>query len=61
MNGMLYVRGNPKNYDDWEAEGAEGWGYKDVFPYFIKLEDNRDPEYVANGMYVLVHNDFFCN
>ncbi|GBN85132.1 Glucose dehydrogenase [FAD, quinone] [Araneus ventricosus] len=46
---MLYVRGNRKNYDDWAAQGAEGWSFNDVWPYFLKLEDNRDPEYLANG------------
>lgn len=46
---MLYVRGNRQNYDRWAAEGAEGWSYDDVFPYFIKLEDNKDKEYLANG------------
>lgn len=45
----IYVRGNRKNYDDWASMGAEGWSYKDVFPYFLKLEDNRDKEYLANG------------
>ncbi|XP_054709909.1 uncharacterized protein LOC129219656 [Uloborus diversus] len=49
LNDVLYVRGNPKDYDEWAAAGAEGWSYDDVFPYFIKLEDNRDPEFVANG------------
>lgn len=49
INGMMYVRGNHKNYDDWAAAGAEGWGYKDVLPYFKKLEDNKNSEYLANG------------
>jgi choline dehydrogenase-like flavoprotein len=40
MNAMLYVRGRPFDYDSWEAQGAPGWGYKDVLPYFIKAEDN---------------------
>jgi choline dehydrogenase-like flavoprotein len=40
MNAMLYVRGRPLDYDGWEAQGAPGWGYKDVLPYFIKSEDN---------------------
>jgi choline dehydrogenase len=40
MNAMLYVRGRPLDYDGWEAQGASGWGYKDVLPYFIKSEDN---------------------
>jgi choline dehydrogenase-like flavoprotein len=40
MNAMLYVRGRPLDYDSWEAQGATGWGFKDVLPYFIKSEDN---------------------
>ena len=50
INANLYVRGSRKIYDQWAAEGADGWSYEDVFPYFKKLEDNRDPEYVANGI-----------
>lgn len=42
LNGMLYVRGNMQNYDDWEEEGARGWSYNEVLPYFLKLEDNRN-------------------
>ena len=40
MNAMLYVRGRPLDYDGWEAQGAPGWGYSDVLPYFIRSEDN---------------------
>jgi choline dehydrogenase len=40
MNAMLYVRGRPLDYDGWEAQGAPGWGYADVLPYFIHSEDN---------------------
>jgi len=40
MNAMLYVRGRPLDYDTWEAQGAPGWGYCDVLPYFLKSEDN---------------------
>jgi choline dehydrogenase len=40
MNAMLYVRGRPLDYDAWEAQGAPGWGYQDVLPYFIRSEDN---------------------
>ncbi len=39
VNGMLFVRGNRKNYDDWAAEGNKGWAYDDVLPAFRKLED----------------------
>src|SRR5271154_3845274 len=51
MNAMLYVRGRPLDYDGWEAQGAPGWGYADVLPYFIKAEDNaRGPsEYHGAG------------
>jgi choline dehydrogenase len=40
MNAMLYVRGRPLDYDLWEQQGAAGWGYKHVLPYFLKSEDN---------------------
>lgn len=40
LSRMFYVRGNKKNYDDWEKQGNIGWSYKDVLPYFLKSEDN---------------------
>jgi choline dehydrogenase-like flavoprotein len=40
MNAMLYVRGRPLDYDLWERQGAPGWGWKDVLPYFLRSEDN---------------------
>ena len=49
LNFMLYVRGNRRDYDHWAHLGNHGWSWKDVFPYFIKSEDNRDPEIVKNG------------
>jgi choline dehydrogenase-like flavoprotein len=51
MNAMLYVRGRPLDYDGWEAQGAPGWGYADVLPYFVRAEDNvRGPsEYHGAG------------
>ncbi|XP_015907095.2 glucose dehydrogenase [FAD, quinone]-like [Parasteatoda tepidariorum] len=49
LNDVQYSRGNPQNYDDWESMGAKGWAYKDVYKYFLKLEDNRDPEYANDG------------
>src|SRR5690242_15133714 len=39
INGMVYVRGNRKNYDDWEAEGCAGWGYADAVRCYKRLED----------------------
>ncbi len=38
INGLVYVRGNPRDFDRWEAEGAAGWGYADVLPYFRRAE-----------------------
>ncbi|KAH7644285.1 glucose dehydrogenase [FAD, quinone] [Dermatophagoides farinae] len=49
LNYMLYVRGNRRDYDQWEENGAFGWSWQDVLPYFIKSEDNRDPLIAANG------------
>jgi choline dehydrogenase len=40
INGLIYVRGQPEDYDHWAALGNEGWGWRDVLPYFIKSEHN---------------------
>jgi choline dehydrogenase len=42
INGLLFVRGHPSNYDDWAAEGCTGWGFADVLPSFKRLEDWED-------------------
>lgn len=49
INGMVYVRGNAKNYDDWAAEGCTGWGYRDVLPLFKRLETFEDGENEFRG------------
>ena len=41
INGMVYVRGAPADFDRWEREGAAGWSYPDVLPYFRKAEHRR--------------------
>ena len=38
VNGMVYLRGLPQDYDGWRAAGAAGWGYDDVLGYFRRLE-----------------------
>ena len=48
---MIYMRGNRKDYDNWAVLGNHGWAYKDVEPYFKKLEHMKDPQ-LANGKFV---------
>jgi len=38
INGMVYVRGHAMDFDHWRDQGAEGWGYADVLPYFKRQE-----------------------
>src|SRR5437879_8160439 len=38
INGLVYVRGNPLDFERWATEGAAGWGYHDVLPYFKRAE-----------------------
>jgi choline dehydrogenase len=47
INGMVWVRGNPLDFDGWEKQGAEGWGYRHVLPYFRRADahEGGDPQY----------------
>src|SRR5271165_2116299 len=40
INAMIYMRGQPQDYDSWASLGCEGWGFADVLPYFKRSEDN---------------------
>ena len=51
INGMVYFRGHPTDYDDWADAGATGWSYAEVLPYFTRTEHNEDfPESVFHGV-----------
>ena len=39
INGMIYIRGHARDYDQWRQTGLTGWGYADVLPYFKRAED----------------------
>ncbi|MBZ9808787.1 MULTISPECIES: choline dehydrogenase [unclassified Mesorhizobium] len=39
INGMVYVRGHARDFDHWAEQGAAGWGFADVLPYFKRMED----------------------
>jgi len=52
INGMVYFRGQPQDYDDWAAAGNPGWSWREVLPYFLRSEDNpefRGSPYHAQG------------
>src|SRR5688500_7419860 len=59
INGMLYVRGNPADYDNWAQMGCRGWSYDEVLPFFKKSETYRgdgDPEYRSRGGPLIVED-----
>lgn len=51
INGMLYVRGNPADFDGWAQKGCRGWSYDDVLPFFKQSEtyDGGEDEYRGRG------------
>jgi choline dehydrogenase-like flavoprotein len=41
INAMIYMRGQHEDYDDWANAGATGWSWREVFPYFLRAENNE--------------------
>src|ERR1700722_18614485 len=42
INGLVYIRGNPQDFERWAEEGAAGWSYRDVLPYFKRAENREE-------------------
>ena len=49
INGMVYVRGNPFDFDQWETLGANGWNFKNCLPYFKKVENHKIKSSIYTG------------
>ncbi|OQS09535.1 choline dehydrogenase [Chromobacterium violaceum] len=49
INGMIYMRGQAADYDGWEALGNAGWGWRDVLPHFVSMEDHYDADRPLHG------------
>ena len=48
INGLVYIRGHPSDFDDWARAGATGWSYKEVVPFFERLEATLIPSDLRN-------------
>jgi choline dehydrogenase len=42
INGLVYIRGNPEDFNGWQGQGAVGWSYRDVLPYFRRAETRQE-------------------
>ena len=49
INGMIYVRGNPADFDGWAQRGCRGWSFDVVLPYFRKSEAYRNGGHSVGG------------
>lgn len=55
INGLIYIRGQQEDFDDWADQGAEGWSYRDVLPYFRSIERYDGPPSQYRGAHGAVH------
>ncbi|XP_072934415.1 glucose dehydrogenase [FAD, quinone]-like [Epargyreus clarus] len=51
INGMMYMRGHAADYDGWAVNGAAGWSWFEVLPYFLRSEDNKEIGHSVSGQY----------
>ena len=62
INGMVYMRGNPRDYDSWRQRGCTGWDYDSVLPYFKKSENQTRGADEFHGVRVRWRYDLeFCS
>jgi len=50
INGMVYMRGNPADYDEWRQRGCTGWDWDSILPYFKKAEDQERGPSAVHGV-----------
>ncbi len=55
INAMVYIRGHKADYEDWKSAGNAGWGWEDVLPVYLKMEDYADGDPVLRGRGGPVH------
>jgi choline dehydrogenase len=55
INAMIYVRGQPHDFDDWSANGNDGWSWCDVLPYFRKIETHPEGDSEYHGAHGPIH------
>jgi len=55
INGLLYVRGQPEDYDEWVKDGNDGWGWRDIEGYFRKLENYHGKPDQIRGQHGPLH------
>lgn len=58
INGMVYVRGNALDFQNWEESGASGWGYRNVLPYFRRAESCHEGSDQYRGRHGPLHTQY---
>ncbi len=58
INGMVWVRGNPLDFDHWAEQGADGWAYADVLPYFQRADGHAEGDAAYRSAEGPLHNQY---